>query len=58
MKKLTDALNGIKHKFCQQQHFTEGTSVGCVEVKDAARRTCGSTGKQNETNHFMKYNVK
>ena len=48
MKKLTNALSGIKNIFCQQQHSAEGTSAGCVEFKDAARRTCGSTGSSAE----------
>jgi len=56
MKKLTNALSGIKNIFCQQQHSAEGTSAGCVEFKDAARRTCGSTGRTIETNHNQKYN--
>ena len=41
MKKLIDGLSGIKNIFSQQQHSAEGTNAGCVEFKDAARRTCG-----------------
>ena len=41
MKKLTNTLSGIKNIFCQQQNSAEGTSRGCVEFTDAARRTRG-----------------
>jgi len=58
MKKLTDALNGIKNIFCQQQNSAEDTSAGCVEFNDAARRTCGSTGRSAETNHTQRFNPK
>ena len=48
MKKLTDALSGKRNIFCQQQNSTKGASAGCVEFKDAARRTCGKTGSSGE----------
>ena len=58
MKKLSDALSRIKNIFSQQQNSTECTSAGCIEFTDAALRTCGSTGRTGETNHYMKYNPK
>ena len=50
MKKLTDALSGIKNIFCRQQNYAEGTSAGCVEFTNAAECTRGSGGWQHESN--------
>ena len=56
MKKLTNTLSGVKNMFYQQHNSAQVSSTGCVELTDAALRTCGSTGKQQETNHFMRWN--
>ena len=48
MKKLTDALSGIKNIFSRQQNSAEGTSAGCVEFTEAAGRTRGKGNRDSE----------
>lgn len=48
MKKITNVLSGMKNIFCQKNNNYNDKSVRCVELKDAARRTCGRTGQNAE----------
>ena len=47
-QKFTDVLSGMKNIFCQKNNNYNDKSVRCVELKDAARRTCGRTGQNAE----------
>lgn len=58
MKTLINSLRCVIEVFSLLKHGSASmrTTECGVEMVSAALRTCGSTGQQAETNHFMKYN--